>query len=127
MVAASCRPICSSAKFLKYRWCESELFEFTVWLLNDSYGNAGMRYNMTAMLVAPDGTEKELLSWATSSISDNENQEGPTVRVRLPEWPGADRFTVKILVSGHPEMDSSYTLSYHSISKGQKVFYALNK
>ncbi|MCQ2142534.1 MAG: hypothetical protein MJY56_00540 [Bacteroidales bacterium] len=127
MVSAACRPVCSSAKFMKFLWEGGEVLEFSMWLLNDSYGVNGMRYNMSAMLVPPDGTEKELLSWATSSLEDNENQQGPTVRVKLPDWPGANRFTVKLLVSGHPEMDSSYTLAYRSVSKGPKVFYALNK
>jgi len=127
MVAAACRPICSSAKFMKYLWKSGETFEFSLWLLNDSYESSGMRYNMTAMLVAPDGTETELLSWASASLADNENQAGPTVRVKLPDWPGADRFTVKILVSGHPEMDSSYTLAYRPTVMVSAPVYALNK
>lgn len=126
-VAAACRPVCASAKFMKYQWNGGETLEFGLWLLNDSYESEGMRYNMAAMIVAPDGTETELLSWTTAFLSNNENQAGPTVRAKLPDWPGANKFTVKILVSGHPEMDSSYTLAYRPSPKAAPANYALNK
>lgn len=125
MVAAACRPLCASARFPKYMWKGGETLSFDLWLLNDSYRNAGDTYRLSAVLVAPDGTETGLLSWDTASLSDNENQSGPTVRVKLPEWPDADRFSVKVQVSGHPEMDSEYTLAYCTVS-GTRT-YAFNK
>lgn len=111
-VSAACRPICSSAKFMKYQWTASETLEFTMWLLNDTFGKTPAPYTMTAILVAPDGTQTELQSWTTPSAADNENIQGPCVKTVLPTWDGACTFTVKVLVSGHPEMDSSYTLAY---------------
>ena len=81
-------------------------------MLNDSFNTVFYPKSALVILKAPDGTALEVTGWQIPPMVANTNVEGPDVRFPLPDWPGADRFTLEILVAGHPEMDSCYTLSY---------------
>ena len=111
-VQAACRPLCASAKFTRYQWKEGEELSFSLWLLNDRFDTAGQRYELSAVLVAPDGKEQVLARWQSGALEPNRNIEGPAVRTKLPRWKGKRTFRVLVRVSGHPELDSSYTLAY---------------
>jgi len=108
-VKNACRPVLASIKLSKFKWTEGELFEADVWMLNDFYQDipAG---KVTIKLVAAT-EEIGLLNWQYNPMKANINQEGPTVRCKLPAW-STDRFKVILQVEGHPEYNSEYTLAY---------------
>ncbi len=111
-VAEACRPVCASASFDRYQWKGGEELTFRLWMLNDSFNTAFYPKSALVILKAPDGSALEVTGWQIPPMVANTNVEGPEVRFPLPDWPGSDRFTLEILVAGHPEMDSCYTLSY---------------
>ena len=113
-VKAACRPLLASARFNKYLWSAGEELVFDMWLLNDSFG-PNNAYTLRAVLVNPDGSETELTTWKTPVTKENTNLRGPAVHTVLPPWTGINRFSVKILVEGHQEMNSTYTLAYRSL------------
>jgi len=111
-VSEACRPVCPSAKFSKFRWEGGEMLELGLWMLNDSYQSAGSRYEVKAVLVAPDGAQTDIASWSTPELSANDNIRGPQAEIKLPEWDGANKFCVRLCVAGYPEMDTCYTMAY---------------
>jgi len=116
-VKNACRPVLSSARILKMKWKEGEIFSADIWMLSDFYKElpAG---KMTIKLVA-DGTEINLLNWEFNKMEANINQSGPTVRFQLPSWK-TDRIKLILEVEGHPEYNSEYTLAYEAATIVQK-------
>lgn len=114
VVAQSCRPVLASARIPKFQWNEGEQFSCDLFLLNDSYEKVPPG-EMTVSLV--DGKQKlTILTWDFAETAQNQNHAGPTARVTLPRFE-RDRFTLKVEISGHPEWNSEYILSYKSIQK----------
>jgi beta-mannosidase len=108
-VKNACRPVLASARFAKFSWKEGETFQADIWMLNDYFKNLPPG-KVTIKLVA-FGSELELLKWEYPELKANINNPGPTVRCVLPAWK-TDRFKVVLLVEGHPEYNSEYTLAY---------------
>lgn len=122
-VQRSCRPLCASARFSKFRWTENEEFFCDLWILNDRFATAGP-FNVTVTLRC-DAESVTVLRWKSPAAESNCNIAGPTARLRMPSW-DTDRFTVEIAVEGHPEMNSDYTLAYRRIVRREARTAAMN-
>jgi len=110
-VRDACRPVAASARNLKLKWLEGELFSAQLWMLNDTYEHLGSGV-VHAKLVAG----KQILalaSWNFEGIEPNANVMGPDVSIILPQW-SADRFSLILEVEGHPEYNSNYTFLYRN-------------
>ena len=108
-VRMACRPVCSSLRFERFDWREGQMFECELWMLNDTAGCIDRQE--VKVYIEAEGQSEEILVWSSARSDENANVKGPVARFLLPKW-DTDRFTVTARVSGHPEMDSHYTLAY---------------
>lgn len=106
-VANSCRPVLASARIPKFRWKTGETFSVDLFILNDKYQEFGAG-KMRIFLKSGD-EKREIGSWEFTSVSSNENLEGPVVETVLPEFkPG--KMTLLLEVEGREEWNSEYDL-----------------
>jgi beta-mannosidase len=122
-VAASCRPVCTSARLGKLVWSEGEYFEAELWLLNDTHKEVESM-KITAVLECGSRSEN-VLEWDCSGAAPETNTAGPTARIRLPLW-DEDRFTLHLRVEGRPQYDSSYELLYRRARQKREGTAAMN-
>ena len=122
-VRMACRPVCSSLRFERFDWKEGQMFECELWMLNDT-AECLNPYEATVFVEA-DGQVEEILSWKSVRSSANANVKGPVARFLLPKW-NTDRFSVRVRVKDHPEMDSCYILAYKQKKARTGVATAMN-
>ena len=104
-VAASCRPVCTSARFRKFVWTAGEMFEAELWVLNDRFAEApGLKVKV--WLETP-AESTFLLEWNSPQLKPNANVAGPTVRFALSE-DAPPRFVLRLEAEHFPEYDSEY-------------------
>ncbi len=105
----SCRPVLASAQIKKLVWEEGEVFESTIWLLNDSF--AEVKPVDIKVIIAGD-ERTGTLTWHCPGAAVNTNTPGPKVKCVLPKW-NCERFMVILKVPDYPELESEYELLYH--------------
>ncbi len=118
-VKNACRPVLASAKLPKFKWMEGETFSADIWMLNDYYKD--LPAGKVTIKIVSEETAVTILDWEYTSMNENINQAGPTIRYKLPAWK-TDRFRILLEVEGHPEYNSEYTLAYQARSYGRKRF-----
>jgi beta-mannosidase len=111
-VTAACRPVLASAKIPKFRWYAGESFEAELWLLNDS-PNQVPATKIAAMLHLPGLPPFEVLTWQCPALKGNENWQGPSVRIKLPQLPDGT-MTLTLLGPTSRGINSDYTLLYRA-------------
>lgn len=116
-VAASCRPVCASARAPKFQWQDGEEFSCGLWMLNDSYDVSGERLEMSARIELNDGSSVMLHEsgsdktvWTVPALSEYSNEQGPLFVCDLPEC-GGRTFKLFVEVKGHPEYNSEYVFA----------------
>jgi len=82
-VAAACRSQLVSARIPKFSWVGGEIFSIDLWLLNDGRelipaGNAKVELQIGDKIYP-------MQTWDYEEVMPNENLEGPTLRMKLPE------------------------------------------
>ncbi|MCK8061626.1 MULTISPECIES: glycoside hydrolase family 2 protein [unclassified Fusibacter] len=108
-VADSLRDTMASARVSKYIWTGEEVFEAQLFMLNDS-PEIIAEGKMSIYLVIDD-EKHHMLTWDYKSVPENQNLEGPTARLILPNK-HVDRMSVQVEVEGIPAYASSYTFAY---------------
>jgi beta-mannosidase len=108
-VKNACRPLLASARIPKFRWKAGEIFNAELWMLNDL--PADVSAGKITVKIEAGGEKVTLLEWNYNQMAANNNQQGPTVRYKLPSWP-VDRIKILLESEGHPELNSQYTLAY---------------
>lgn len=117
-VKASCRPVLASARISKFSWCEGEIFDPEIWILNDSPKKVEAK-KVSVYLQIGDNTIF-LLQWDTQEILPDTNLPGPVIRFRLPHSI-VKRMKLILKVEGCTNMDSEYVLLYKSGELKEKV------
>ncbi|MBS0001382.1 MAG: hypothetical protein KFF73_20520 [Cyclobacteriaceae bacterium] len=115
-VSESCRPVLASGRVSKFSWRKGEEFTVDLFLLNDSPGN--IPAGVMSVKIIGDG-EVELLRWDFPEVPANQNLQGPTARVKMPDWEG-EIFELLLEVDNNPQMNSVYTLLYLPDPAGEK-------
>ncbi len=108
-VKNACRPVLASARLPKFSWKAGEIFNAELWMLNDL--PAEVKAAKMTVKIEAAGERVTLLEWNYNTMAANNNQQGPTVRYKLPSMT-ADRFKILLEVEGHPEYSSVYTLAF---------------
>ena len=108
-----------SARIKKFSWCEGEMLEAEIWLLNDR--PEAVKGKVKISLVLGDQTT-DLLEWSAEADA-NRNTAGPTVRFILPHA-DTDRFT--LLLEAEDGRSSSYCFHYRPASAPVKKVKILN-
>ncbi|MBP3701922.1 MAG: hypothetical protein J6I64_08525, partial [Lachnospiraceae bacterium] len=114
------RPILASARIPHFQWQAGECFSAEIWLLNNS--NHPVSKTITASIQLGD-EEYEQISWKSGLVEEHANKLGPTIHFTLPNV-DCDTLVLKLITSDG-EGDSSYRLSYKSLSS-EKVERMLN-
>jgi beta-mannosidase len=124
-VSASCRPILASARIPKFSWSAGELFYCDLFMLNDTYEK--LAPGKMIVKLAGD-TEIEVMEWTFGEGVPNQNIEGPTARIALPNWITSDYLTLSVEVEGAPQYNSSYRLQFKRTgTKGLSKTPSLNE
>jgi beta-mannosidase len=111
-IGDACRTVLASARIPKFSWRGGEAFTSELWLLNDS-PKALPAGAIDAYLHI--GTQTiHALSWRHGPVAANQNLQGPTLRVALPNVKDADRLQLEVRASGVTGADSRYALQYAS-------------
>jgi beta-mannosidase len=108
-----------SARIKKFSWCEGEMLEAEIWLLNDRPEAVKGKVKISLKL---GDTTTELLEWSAEADA-NRNTAGPTVRFILPHA-DTDRFT--LLLEAEDGRSSSYCFHYRPASAPVKKVKILN-
>lgn len=116
-VRESCRPALASARIPGFTWRADDEFSVDLYILNDSPAEIpGGK-----MIVKLFGDkELDILNWDFPRIKANKNLEGPTARIRLPDWQ-SELITLVLEVEGQPGLRSEYTLLYYPREKRTSV------
>jgi len=123
-VSESCRPVIVSGRVEKFTWRKGEEFSVDLFVLNDSHRK--IPPGSVKVKIAGD-EEMEMLTWDFPEIPENQNLEGPTARIRLPEWE-SEVFELVLEVIGFPEMNSNYVFLYTpSVNTKRSEIPELNK
>jgi len=97
---------------MKYKSVTSILlivFLSEMWILNDLPRNTG---GGRVIVKLSDGKNQvKVMDWNYEGMDSNKNQQGPTIRYRLPDWK-TDRFKLILEIENHPEFNSEYTLAF---------------
>lgn len=109
-ISKACRPICASARFKKFQWMEGETLDCALWILNDS--DSPLEDLEVDVFISCGKDRRHLLKWKCPISCPDENIIGPIIRTVLPKWTGCNIFSIELEVKTHPEMNSSYKLSY---------------
>ena len=108
-VAADCKSVVASARYRKLKHKAGEVIDFDLFMLND--GLKSVKGDTLKVFVQiGDANSVHIMDWQFSDIDANKNLEGPTVKYKLPEVPGAKNLKI-ILECG--EYSSEYTLLYY--------------
>ena len=83
-VTAACRPALVSARIPKFSWRSGETFAADIWLLND--GISPIMPGRAEILLELGGATYVLHTWQYGEVEANTNLEGPTVRLKLPDY-----------------------------------------
>ena len=105
-VMESCRPVLASARIPKFSWKAGEEFSVDLFMLNDSPDSIPPG----KMIVKILGDEEiRILEWNFPEVPANQNLEGPSARISLPEWE-SEAFDLELEIEGRKEYNSVYTL-----------------
>lgn len=108
-VAAACKSVVASARYRKLKHKSGETIDFDLFMLNDSV--VPIKGDTLKVFVQiGDAESVRIMDWQFNDIDANTNLEGPTVKYKLPEVPGAKNLKI-ILECG--EYSSEYTLLYY--------------
>lgn len=94
-VAEACRDSLISARIPHFGWRGGEVFSAELWLLND--GREKVKAGSAKVYLELCERRYFLLEWEYQAVSPNENVEGPSVRLKLPETVAKEGKTVKCL------------------------------
>jgi beta-mannosidase len=109
-IGAACRGVLASARIQKFSWRGGEVFAPELWLLNDSPDVVPAGAIDAYIHI---GTQTlHALNWRHGALAANENLQGPTLRVTLPNVEDVDRLVLEVRASGVAGADSRYTLQY---------------
>jgi beta-mannosidase len=106
-VGEACRPALASARISRFLWRAGEWFDPEIWILNDS----PLSVRSGTLVASVD--DHVLLTWEYPEIAPNQNLRGPIIGFQLPELAG-DRFELRLVVAGHVDLNTTYTLAFHS-------------
>lgn len=83
-VTAACRNALISARLPQFSWRGGEIFAADLWLLND--GQTAIAAGKAKVYLELCGKSYFLQEWQYDGVPANKNLEGPTVRLKLPEF-----------------------------------------
>jgi beta-mannosidase len=97
-VADACRKALVSARIPKFAWRGGETFSADLWLLNDS--SEVVTAGQAEISLELCGETYPLLTWDFADIAANNNFEGPSVRMKLPDFAIKGDSTASMLNQG---------------------------
>lgn len=123
-VAASLRPVTSSAAFKRFDWKAGEALEIDLWMLNDTYKavlSGGIIVSITM-----DGIKTKIGSWHFEELRENENLRGPTIRYAIPGNTKKQLIKISLEVVGKEAFNSDYLLLVNSKQQSTRKVNRLN-
>ncbi len=123
-VAASLRPVTSSAAFKRFDWKAGETLEIDLWMLNDTYQTVLNGEIIVSITI--DGVKTKIGNWNFEDLKENENLQGPTIRYSIPENTKMQLVKVSLEVVGKEAYNSDYLLLVNSRKNDTRKVNRLN-